>query len=71
MQNDANQKLQNQTTEPDIVEIVRQRLADGRHVADHDVLRLVGTIDAYRVEIERLHSQLESALDRRDEYERE
>ena len=38
----------------DIVEITRQRLADGRQIADHDVARLVGIIDAYKSEIGRL-----------------
>lgn len=54
------------TTDPDdIVEIVRQRLADGRHVADHDVLRLIGIIYAYKSEIERFKQERDEAREYR------
>lgn len=52
-------------TTDDIVEIARQRLADGRHVADHDILRLIGIIYAYRIELERFKQERDEAREYR------
>lgn len=46
----------------DIVEITRQRLADGRHIAEHDVARLVEMIDAYREVLRMVLEQISQRL---------